>query len=120
MLAFRVATDLEPSRRSIASSSAFGLVDVGELAGCPISLVAPGRRRRPAPFYTELETWRGAFPPLGEPWRLPYWLLDVHTGNMLAYPNGGNNFGSLATAILVVLGCLALRRSRPALLAMLL
>ena len=75
---------------------------------------------RSAPFYTSLGTWQGAFPPFEESWKMAYWLLDVHTGNMLAYPNGGNNFGSLATAVLVAIGCLALLKSRPALLAMLL
>ena len=31
-----------------------------------------------------------------EPWRLPWWLIRVHTGMMLAYPQGGHNFGSAA------------------------
>ena len=48
-----------------------------------------------------------------EPWLLPFWLLDIHTGNMLAYPNGGNNFGSLATAVAVAAG-LPGRSGRPA------
>ena len=51
---------------------------------------------------------------------MSYWLVDVHTGNMLAYPNGGNNFGSLATTVLVAVGALRLLRWRPALLALLL
>ena len=67
---------------------------------------------RAAEFLPYLETWKDAFPPLAEPWRLPWWLLDVHTGNMLAYPYGGNNFGSTLTTILVVAGCIRMGRRR--------
>ena len=65
-----------------------------------------------ADFLPYLETWKDAFPPLAEPWRLLWWLLDVHTGNMLAYPYGGNNFGSTLTTILVVAGCIRMWRRR--------
>jgi hypothetical protein len=58
------------------------------------------------------EIWNNAFPPLKEPWRLPFWLLDIHTGNMLAYPYGGNNFGSTLTTIVVVAGCIRIWRHR--------
>lgn len=54
--------------------------------------------------------WTEHFPPLGEPWRLPLWLAQQHTGNMFAYPNGGPNFGSSATTLLVIAGCFALWR----------
>jgi 4-amino-4-deoxy-L-arabinose transferase-like glycosyltransferase len=67
---------------------------------------------RAAEFLPRLETWKDAFPPLSEPWRLPVWLLDVHTGNMLAYPYGGNNFGSTLTTILVIAGCIRMGRRR--------
>ena len=116
VLASRVATN--PTRRVVVLYLVFGAAISASWLTSYVAVAGP--QARAAPFYTGLETWRGAFPPLGEPWRLPYWLLDVHTGNMLAYPNGGNNFGSAATALLVVLGGLALRKSRPALLAMLL
>ena len=74
----------------------------------------PGSRR--------IATWNDAFPPLAAPWQLPWWLLDVHTGNMLAYPYGGNHFGSTLTTILVVFGCvrIAQRRVRRPLLCLLL
>lgn len=52
--------------------------------------------------------WTGSVPPLSEPWRLPLWLLERHTGRMFAYPNGGNNFGSALTTILVLVGGIAL------------
>ena len=67
---------------------------------------------RAAHFLPLLETWRDAFPPLSEPWRLPWWLLEIHTGYMLAYPYGGNDFGSTATTIMVVAGCIRMVRHR--------
>jgi hypothetical protein len=58
---------------------------------------------------------------LAKPWQLPLWLLDAHTGNMMAYPFGGKNFGSTATTLLVIVGCVVLwRRKRRDLLLLLL
>lgn len=51
--------------------------------------------------------WDDHFLPLAEPWRWPWWLLRELTGNLLAYPNGGPNFGSSATFLLVVAGAAA-------------
>ena len=116
VLAFRVAT--RPTLRAVALLVAFGLLASASWLGFYLGVARP--QALATPLYTELRTWKGAFPPWGEPWRLPYWLLDVHTGNMLAYPNGGNSFGSVATAALVVVGGLSIRKSRPALLAILL
>ncbi len=59
----------------------------------------------------ELSTWRDAFPPLARPWKLPGWLLDVHAGNMLAYPHGGHHFGSTPTFLLVVTGAWTMART---------
>jgi len=72
-------------------------------------------------FHLESSHWIGAFPPFDRPWLLPYWLLDMHTGNMFAYPNGGNHFGSTATFLLFVAGAVTLwRTGRRRLLALLL
>ncbi len=108
----------QPSRRSLFGLQMFLLVSASSFL-LSYWMVA-GPQSKAAPFYSELKTWQGAFPPLDRPWLIPYWLLDVHTGNMLAYPDGGPHFGSLATALLVLSGARALRRSRPALLALLL
>jgi Dolichyl-phosphate-mannose-protein mannosyltransferase len=116
VLAFRVGS--QPSRRAITLFLAFGLATSASWATSYLTIAR--EQAKSAPFYTSLGTWQGAFPPFEESWKMAFWLLDVHTGNMLAYPNGGNYFGSLATAILVAVGCLALLKSRPALLAMLL
>jgi hypothetical protein len=81
-----------------------------------------GPQARAAAFLVDLKTWSGAFPPLSQPWRLPWWLLDVHAGHMLAYPHGGHDFGSLATLLLVLAGARAMwrRRARRPLLFLLL
>jgi hypothetical protein len=73
-----------------------------------------------APFYRDMPTWEDSFPPVSRPWELPWWLVKVHTGNMMAYPYGGNNFGSAVTAALVVIGGVVLWRRDRALLALLL
>jgi hypothetical protein len=81
-----------------------------------------GPQARTAAFLTELKTWRDAFPPVSQPWRLPGWLIEVHTGMMLAYPQGGHHFGSTLTTLLVIAGCvrMARRRARRPLLLLLL
>ncbi len=55
--------------------------------------------------------WRDSFPP-HEAWRWPLWLIDVHTGNMFAYPMGGKNGASAISFALCVLGIAALWRQR--------
>lgn len=57
-------------------------------------------------------TWKNSFPPFAQPWRLPFWFIDIHTGNMMAYPVGGRDFGSTLTFLLVVAGSVALWRNR--------
>ena len=52
---------------------------------------------------------------------MPLWLLDMHTGTMMAYPVGDKHGGSVVTFLLVVAGAWALyRQDRKAILAMLL
>lgn len=58
-----------------------------------------------------LASWHEAFPPLARPWKLPWWLLKIHTGHMLAYPHGGKNFLSTGSFLLVVAGAVALIRA---------
>ena len=104
--------------RGMVGFVSFGVVGA---ASWLASYLAFGRpQAQAAPFYHRLETWRGAFPPLGRPWELPGWLLDVHTGNMLAYPLGGNHYASAGTALLVVVGAVRVWRTRPALVMLLL
>jgi hypothetical protein len=48
--------------------------------------------------------WRESFPPLTQPWKLPVWLIGVHTGTTLAYPVGGERGASTATLVAVLVG----------------
>ncbi len=62
--------------------------------------------------------WKDAFPPDSMiDW--PLWLVQVHTGNMLAYPIGANHGGSTLTFLLVALGSISLiRQGQRSLLAL--
>lgn len=53
--------------------------------------------------------WEMWFPP-ARPLALARWLVDVHTGNLLAYPVGGHDGGSTVTCLLVILGAWAVWR----------
>lgn len=56
--------------------------------------------------------YRRGFPPLDQPLRLPVWLLDIHTSDMLAYPFGGGHGGSTLTFFCVAAGMAVLIRRR--------
>lgn len=47
--------------------------------------------------------WQDSFPPAIW-WKIPRWLLEIHAGNMMAYPVGGKNWGSAGTLLLCVIG----------------
>jgi hypothetical protein len=81
--------------------------------GCLFWLV--GRGQHAAMITGSSGYWDGSFPPT-DPAALPRWLLDAHTGNMLAYPVGGRNGGSTLTLLLCLAGIVALRRRRGLLL----
>jgi hypothetical protein len=48
--------------------------------------------------------WNGGFPPLGNLWKVPLWLLTVHAGRGFAWPIGDNHFGSILTFVLWSVG----------------
>lgn len=100
----------ERSNRIVTVWMVFGLSTLLSWGAMFIAFAGP--QARAAAFLPNLSTWRNAFPPLSEPWRIPWWLLDIHTGQMLAYPHGGHDFGSTLTAILVVMGCIRMGRRR--------
>ncbi len=68
----------------------------------------------------ELEGWLNAFPPITEPLGMIRWFFNTHTGNMMAYPIGGNHGGSSLTTLFVVFGIWTLWREKRALLLLLL
>ena len=50
------------------------------------------------------EYWKQNFPPVRQPWLLPYWLLQTHASDFLAYPLGGPNWASTLTLCLCLAG----------------
>ncbi len=48
--------------------------------------------------------WQVHFPPVRQPWKLPFWLLQTHASDFLAYPVGGPNWASSLTLIFVLVG----------------
>jgi len=56
--------------------------------------------------------WAETFPPLNEPLGLLLWLVDAHTGQMLAYPVGGMNWGSTFTLLCLLVAVSVLCRRR--------
>jgi 4-amino-4-deoxy-L-arabinose transferase-like glycosyltransferase len=59
----------------------------------------------------ELRGWASAFPPMDSPVGLVVWFFRSHTGNMLAYPVGGNHGGSTVTFFLIIFGIIAMWRT---------
>jgi hypothetical protein len=49
------------------------------------------------------DAWKRGFPP-AQPWKIPLWLLTVHTGRGFAWPIGENHFGSTLTCALWLTG----------------
>ncbi len=56
--------------------------------------------------------WHAGFPPSDSVMALFGWLVRVHTGDLFAYPCGGERGGSGLTTALVLLGALTLWRTR--------
>ena len=48
--------------------------------------------------------WAAGFPPLDDPLALVRWLVTVHTGDMFAYPCGGEKGASSLTVLLFAVG----------------
>ena len=48
--------------------------------------------------------WRLHFPPIREPWKLPFWMLWTHASDFLAYPLGGPNWASSVTLLFCLAG----------------
>ncbi|MBK8913972.1 MAG: glycosyltransferase family 39 protein [Phycisphaerales bacterium] len=69
---------------------------------------------------TATQMWDESFPPIRKPWLLPWWLISTHVGNLVAYPVGAKNGGSILTATLIVIGAVRLWRTNRPLLVLLL
>jgi hypothetical protein len=95
-----------PSFQSAIGWALYGLVLCGSFAAMYVIYARP--HAESAARLVEIEMWSKAFPPLSEPWKLPLWLLAIHSGLMLAYPHGGTAPGSVVTLVLVIVGAAAL------------
>jgi hypothetical protein len=99
------------SGRVRAAFVAWGLMLVGSFLAIYLSATVV-QQREMGTFYRQ-GYWKDSFPPLDQPWWIPVWLLDMHSGNMTAYPVGERKGGSSATLAFALVGCLALwRRDR--------
>ena len=89
----------------IAYLAAIGLTEAGLYAGFSRSQAnsASGAMRA---------MWVNSFPPLDSISGLIRWLLVVHTGDLIAYPCGGERGASLPALVACVVGCLSLLRSK--------
>ena len=102
LLVFGATAWRDGSRSILPKVFCSGVVLAASFAGMYV-LVGKAQAQA-APWLVTLPTWSFTFPPLAKPWLLPLWFLDVHTGNMFAYPNGG----SVVTTLLFVGGVCAL------------
>ncbi len=97
---------------------AYGLLIGASFASMYLLYARP--QRQAGEWIAHTETWRGSFPPVLRPLELPGWLLEVHTGNLVAHPVGGKKGGSTATLLLVLAGIASTwRRSRPVMIVLL-
>lgn len=62
--------------------------------------------------FNNASAWVKAFPPFDNLGKFTQWLVEIHTGNLFAYPNGGMNGGSTITLICFVAGGLVLIRRK--------
>jgi hypothetical protein len=108
-------------RASLLGLAAFAVIAAGSFLIVYFLYTRPHAMANPEYFRQDGGQWADSFPPFAKPWRLPLWLLEVHAGNMLAYPWGGNHFCSIATLMMVVVGTAVLwRRGQKDLLLLLL
>lgn len=106
-----------PTPRKVAALFAYGFLLAGSFLA--MYLLVGRAQAQNIPGWMQ-DYWSDAFPPILQPWRLPLWLLDTHTGVMLAYPAGGARGGSTFTFLCVVAGAAALSRTRRDLVMLLL
>jgi Dolichyl-phosphate-mannose-protein mannosyltransferase len=107
-------------RRSAAMLAGLAAFTVASLGGFASMYLTYGRAHAEfAARLVEIDMWSATFPP-AHPLKFVYWFFAMHTGNMLAYPAGGQAPASVATFLLVILGGLRLWRRDRVLLTLLL
>ena len=78
---------------ALAGGSAIGLYEVNIRSSLEVSRAAGLQA-----------FWHMGYPPLDHPWKIPLWLVEVHTGRGFAWPVGENHFGSTLTTVLWLTG----------------
>jgi hypothetical protein len=106
-----------PSRRALLFVVVYGLALTASFLSVFVLIYRPQARDLPEWF---AGYWGDAFPPVAQPLRLLWWLIDIHAGVMLAYPAGAAHFGSVLTLVCVVAGVVWMARARRDLLLLLL
>lgn len=74
--------------------------------------VVVGRIQNAAESQFMGEYWKENFPPVSQPWLLPYWMVKIHASDFLAYPFGGPNWASTATFLICCAGLYRLIRQK--------
>jgi hypothetical protein len=111
-VAMALAVDLWQRKdlRGIPPLAAYGLTLGGSFL---LFLWLAGSAQHAAEDAVMSDYWGDAFPPLARPWRLPLWLLTTHTGEMFAWPLGGERGGSTLTLVCFAAGIVwAVRNGR--------
>ena len=89
------------------------------VAGTFVALFVGLTRAQDAVLPGLRDYWAASFPPLVSAWGLWLWMVEVHTGSMLAYPGGGRGGASTPAFLLFAAGAVALwRGDRRAILAL--
>jgi hypothetical protein len=104
--------------RNRAALAAFGISVAGTFV---ILFFAYMQRQQSGNLQGLQKYWADSFPPLGSVTALLRWVVDTHTGSMLAYPGGGRRGASAGTLILVVIAAVVMwRRGQKTVLGLLL
>ena len=84
------------------------------MVGSFLALFAVFTHRQQHVYLSTLRSnyWAAAFPPMGEPVKLVWWLAEAHTGRMFAYPFGEASGGSSFTTLCCVVALASLWRRR--------
>jgi hypothetical protein len=108
----------QPDRRLLGVWAVYG---VGLLSSFFLMLrIQANPQLQSSPWYQEIPMWTRAFPPVKDPLKFAWWLVDTHVGELLAYPVGGRHGASTIPFLLVVVGSAALwRKNREQLLLLL-
>ncbi len=104
-------------RRRWESVLPWAAYTVALLAGFGVLYFVCMRHQEASELAAMREMWKEHFPPLESSgyfafWKLPYWLLHTHTGDILAYPVGGSPHQSSLTALCWLAGLVALARRK--------